>query len=138
MDHIMAVHRHEDDSLLSFQWPAAQVETLLSRISLDLEAENKPDLRAFEYDYETETGYAHVMHECELSYQIKGSLAEYIKVLISRRRAAMNDQVGLMLGRVIEFDVGKPLKHEQKLHKGLDAAFGHRHSALPSVIFEVS
>lgn len=69
------------------------------------------------------------MHACEVSYQIRGSLAEYIKVLISRHRAAMNDQVGGMLRQVTEFDGRKTLKHEQKLHKGLDAAFGHRYSA---------
>jgi hypothetical protein len=138
MDRIMAAHRHEDDSMISFHWPAAQVDTLLSRISLDLEAENKPDIRAFEYDYETGTAYAHVMHECEVSYQIRGSLAEYIKVLISRRRAVLRNQFGDMLGQVAEFDVRKALKHEQKLHKGLDMAFGHRHSALPSLVFEVS
>jgi hypothetical protein len=138
MDHIMVAHRREDDSLISFQWPAAQVESLLSRISLDLEAENKPDIRAFEYDYDTGTAYAHVLHECELPYQIRSSLAEYVKILISRRCVAMDDQVGNMLGQVTEFDIRKTLKHERKLYKRLDAAFGRRSSTLPSLVFEVS
>lgn len=136
MDTIDDMQQRSDDSLLSFQWPAGDITAFLARLSLDSEAINHY-IRAFEYDYQTGTAYINVIDECELPYQIRGSLAEYIKTVLARCRAAPACPASrIKIARIKDF-APHDVKHGDELFKRVDASFGRSAAPLPFFVCEV-
>ncbi|KAK3896504.1 hypothetical protein C8A05DRAFT_48452 [Staphylotrichum tortipilum] len=125
------------ESILSFHWQASEVDELSEQLDARLVELDEPNIRRFEYDYESETVYLDIMGESTLHYQVQRRLRNYINSRIAQLLAMTNDARIRDLLRSIEELGTADIKYESKICKQPDASFGQA-GTLPSLVCEVS
>ncbi len=125
--------------ILGFHWQASQVDELLEQLVAKLAERDEHKIHRFEYDYESETVYLHILGESELHYQVQAGIRRYIEHRLAELAAlaTMDDPELRHLIRSIKERGTFLIKHESKICKQADVSFGQA-GTLPSLVCEVS
>lgn len=132
-------HNHEfaGQLILSFHWQVSQVDELLQQLVAKLAERDDYNIHRFEYDYESETVYLHIMGESELHYPVQAGIRRYIEDRLAELVALTTTDEIHHLIRSIKGRGTFRIEYKSKLCKQADISFG-RVGTLPSLVCEVS